>query len=205
MIGYARVSTEDQSLDMQMHALKEFGVQENDIYTDVQSGSWSKKRSGLEQCLHALRPNDVLVVWKIDRLGRSLVELVQVVEKLRHDGIHFASITQPIDTTDAFGRMVFQFFAMLAEFERAMISERTKAGLQEVKRQGKKQIGRKPLDEKSELKIKNLLLETNLTIDQIAKKVGCKKSVIYKKFPGGRSGIRDDVLRQPDTEITPTN
>ena len=133
LIGYARVSKADgsQSLDLQTDALKEAGVAEDQIYTDKASGK-SADRPGLEACLKALREGDVLHVWKLDRLGRSLKNLVTTVHDLADSGIGFRDLTgqgADIDTTSASGKLVFGIFAALAEFERELIRERTMAGL----------------------------------------------------------------------------
>lgn len=125
-IGYARVSTDDQNLDLQRDALRLWGVQS--IYEEMASGK-SAGRPELNQCLRALRAGDTLVVWRLDRLGRSLPDLVRIVEELEGKGVSFESITEKIETTSAAGKLVFHVFAALAEFERSLIRERTQAGL----------------------------------------------------------------------------
>lgn len=140
-IGYARVSKSDgsQSLDLQRDALKKAGVTKKNIYHDTASGK-KDDRPGLEVCLKALRKGDVLVVWKLDRLGRNLRHLVNTVHDLADRGIGFKVITGQganIDTTTASGKMVFGIFASLAEFEREMIRERTKAGLASARVRGR--------------------------------------------------------------------
>lgn len=145
LIGYARVSTADQSTDLQKDALMAAGVDERNIYIDKASGK-RDDRSGLEACLKALREGDSLVVWRLDRLGRSLKHLVATVQDLVERGIGFRVLTGQganIDTATASGKLVFGIFAALAEFERELIVERTKAGLAAAKARGRKG-GRKP-------------------------------------------------------------
>ena len=145
LIGYARVSTADQSTDLQKDALMAAGVDERNIYIDKASGK-RDDRPGLEACLKALREGDSLVVWRLDRLGRSLKHLVATVQDLVERGVGFRVLTGQganIDTATASGKLVFGIFAALAEFERERIVERTKAGLAAAKARGRKG-GRKP-------------------------------------------------------------
>jgi DNA invertase Pin-like site-specific DNA recombinase len=139
LIGYMRVSTVDQSTDLQRDALMAAGIDERDIYVDKISGK-AAERPGLDACLKALRPGDTLLVWKLDRLGRSLKHLVATVQGLEERGVGFKVLTgqgADIDTTTASGKLVFGIFAALAEFERALISERTRAGLTAAKARGR--------------------------------------------------------------------
>ena len=143
-LGYARVSTDDQNLSFQIDALLRFGVQPNDIYTDKISGA-KADRPGLEKCMSSLRPGDTLVVWRLDRLGRSMRHLVTLVEDLRENTIGFKSISDgAIDTTTASGELIFNIFSALAQFERRLIQVRTKAGLAAARARGKVG-GRKPM------------------------------------------------------------
>jgi DNA invertase Pin-like site-specific DNA recombinase len=125
-IGYARVSTQEQTLDLQKDALTKAGCEE--IYTDTMSGA-KAERPGLQETLSFIRPGDVLVVWKLDRLGRSLKNLIEVVTDLETRGVGFRSVTESIDTTTSGGKLIFHIFGALAEFERNLIRERTQAGL----------------------------------------------------------------------------
>jgi hypothetical protein len=127
-IGYARVSTDDQNLDLQRDALQQAGC--STIYEEAASGK-STARPELEQCRKALRAGDTLVVWRLDRLGRSLPDLVQIVADLEQRGVHFESLTEKIETGNAAGKLQFHVFAALAEFERGLIRERTRAGLKQ--------------------------------------------------------------------------
>lgn len=135
IIGYARVSTADQKLDLQEDALKKFFCDK--IYTDKISGAeW--KRDGLTAALGNLKEGDTFVVWKLDRLGRSMVEVIETVRAIQARGVNFISCTESIDTKTAMGRFCFNILAGLAELEREIISERTSAGMQAAIRQGKK-------------------------------------------------------------------
>lgn len=133
LIGYARVSTEDQDLALQIAALKAAGCER--IYEDKKSGK-DMNRPGWRKCRMDLREGDILVVWKLDRLGRSVVDLINTVEDLRGEGIGFICTTQSIDTRNAMGRFIFNVLASMAEMEREMISERTKAGIAIAKESG---------------------------------------------------------------------
>ena len=138
--GYARVSTDDQKADLQIAALKGAGC--DPIFTDTASGA-SSKRPELTRCLEALRAGDTLVVWKLDRLGRSLSHLVTVLSDLQGKGVAFKSLTEAIDTDTPAGRFMGHMLGALAEFERALIIERTQAGLKAAKQRGVK-LGRRP-------------------------------------------------------------
>ena len=140
-IGYARVSTEEQSLDLQVQALEQAGCEK--IYTDHGVSGATHSRQGLDRALAALRAGDKLVVWRLDRLGRSLSHLVQLLEKLGRRKVRFHSVTENIDTTSSGGRLVFHMMAALAEFERSLISERTRAGMAAARAQGR-HMGRQP-------------------------------------------------------------
>src|SRR5687768_6550199 len=135
-IGYARVSKNEQNLDLQRDALLKAGCLENNIYTDKITGL-KQERKGLEQALSHLREGDTFVVWRLDRLGRSLKHLIETITSLQTQGIGFKSLTENIDTSTATGQLVFHIFGALAEFERNLIKERTIAGLDAARgRQG---------------------------------------------------------------------
>ena len=143
LLGYMRVSRTDgkQLLDLQQDALIAAGIEENRIYSDMQSGSRYDNRPGLNNCLKALQPSNTLVVWKLDRLGRSLKDLVNIVEQLNERNIGLKILTgqgAQIDTTTPHGKLVFGIFASLAEFARELIIERTKAGLDAARARGRK-------------------------------------------------------------------
>lgn len=174
-IGYARVSTDDQTLDLQLDALRDC----EEVYQEKASGK-SKDRPELAHCLKALRTGDVLVVWRLDRLGRSLPDLVQIVTLLEERGIGFESLTEKIDTTSAAGKLTFHVFAALAEFERNIIRERTKAGLDAARARGRKG-GRKPaLNDKQVREIRALLADPQIHVSDVAKKFGVSRTTLYK-------------------------
>ncbi|CAG2162064.1 unnamed protein product [Oppiella nova] len=138
-VGYARVSTDCQKMDLQFDALKQAGCDR--IFTDHGISGASNERPGLQQAMDILQPGDTLIVWRLDRLGRSLVQLVEHVSSLGNQGIEFKSLTESIDTASPGGKLLFHMIAALAEFERSLISERTKAGMAAAKLRGK-HIGR---------------------------------------------------------------
>src|SRR5512144_1567373 len=134
LVGYARVSTQDQTLDLQKDALEKIGCTR--IYTDTASGA-KAERKGLEEALSYVREGDILVVWRLDRLGRSLKHLIETITELNKRGIGFKSITENSDTTTSGGKLVFHIFGALAEFERDIIKERTQAGLRAARARGR--------------------------------------------------------------------
>jgi DNA invertase Pin-like site-specific DNA recombinase len=140
LIGYARVSTQDQTLHLQQDALQKAGC--NRIFTDTASGV-KAERKGLEQAFTYVRKGDTLVVWRLDRLGRSLPHLITTITDLEERGIGFKSLTENIDTTTSGGKLIFHIFGALAEFERNLIRERTQAGLTAARARGKKAADQK--------------------------------------------------------------
>ena len=140
-IGYARVSTDEQNLDLQLDALKAAGCEK--IFQDQGVSGATIERDGLSQAILACGAGDTLVVWKLDRLGRSLGFLCELIERFGNQGAGFQSLTDGIDTTTSGGKLVFHIMGALAEFERSLISERTKAGMQAAKKRGKR-LGRPP-------------------------------------------------------------
>ena len=134
-IGYARVSTSEQDTQLQLDALHGVGCKR--IYEEKQSGA-KTDRPELQQCLKSLREGDVLIVWKLDRLGRSLQHLIEVISDLESRKVGFQSVTENIDTTNSTGKLIFHIFGSLAEFERGLIRERVKAGLAAAKKKGVK-------------------------------------------------------------------
>ncbi|MCS8412198.1 recombinase family protein [Pseudomonas aeruginosa] len=168
LVGYARVSTDDQSLELQTLALKEIGCEV--IYSDQGISGADFSRPGLDQALRDLHSGDKLVVWRLDRLGRSLVHLVALLERLGKRNIKFQSITECIDTTSPGGRLIFHVMAALAEFERSLISERTKAGINAARRTGKR-IGRPPrLSLEEILEAKSLIDNNHIIKKQLAER-----------------------------------
>src|SRR5262245_5306690 len=137
LVGYARVSTDDQDLTLQFDSLIGLGVSRDEIFSDKVSGA-KTKRPGLDACLGYLQQGDTLVVWRLDRLGRSMHHLVELIEDLRNRGIGFRSVSDGfIDTTSASGELIFHIFSALAQFERRLIQERTRAGLASARAHGR--------------------------------------------------------------------
>ena len=180
-IGYARVSTDDQNLDLQRDALTRSGC--DTIYEETASGK-SSSRIELEHCRKALRSGDTLVVWRLDRLGRSLSDLVKIIGDLERDGITFESLSEKIDTGSATGGLMFHVFAALAEFERNVIRERTQAGLAAARARGRAG-GRKPkIGDKERREIQALYDAKTVPVTDIAKRYGVSRTTLYKHLDG---------------------
>lgn len=177
IIGYARVSTSDQDTALQIDALKKSGCEK--VYQEKVSGA-SKERPELIKCLDALRAGDTLTVWRLDRLGRSLKELVSIIAELDQKQTGFKSITEFIDTTTPTGKLQFHVFAALAEFERSLIQERTKAGLAAARARGRKGGRPNKLDEKAIKHARAMLLDPEITKTEVAKKLGVTRSTLNK-------------------------
>ena len=167
-IGYARVSTDDQTLDLQRDAMKRAKCRE--VYEEHASGK-NTVRPQLEACLKSLREGDTLVVWRLDRLGRSLADLVRTISECEQRKIQFESLTERIETKSPAGRLVFPVFAALAEFERNLIRERTLAGLRAARARGRKGGRPAKLNLKA-LKTVRALLKTDLPVTEIAARFG---------------------------------
>jgi DNA invertase Pin-like site-specific DNA recombinase len=179
VVGYARVSTIDQNLDLQIDDLQKAGCDQ--IFQEKISGS-TKDRPELEMCLADLKSGDTLMVWRIDRLGRSMIHLVSVINDLRERQIHFKSIQDgAIDTTSASGELVFNIFASMAQFERRLIQERTQAGLAAARARGKfggrKEI--KPNDPRV-ITAKTLHADKTMSIQAICKILNISKASLYR-------------------------
>ncbi len=178
LIGYARISTKKQNSQMQEDALNKAGCSR--IFTDAASGSIAD-RLGLKQCLDYIRENDTLVVWKSDRLGRSTVDLLQIVDDLGKRNIGFRSLTEDLfDTTTSNGKLVFGIFALLAEHERERIRERTRTGLAAARARGR--LGGRPqslVGEKKSLALK-ALQDRNTNIRDLAKGLGVGEATLYR-------------------------
>lgn len=177
LIGYARVSTEEQNLDLQTDALKQAGCEK--VFADKVSGVKSE-RKGLNHTLEMLRPGDVLMVWRLDRLGRSLKHLIELVTELEQKEIGFCSLTENIDSTTPGGKLVFHLFGALAEFERNLIRERTKAGLAAARARGRKGGRVEVMDEKKIRQAQALMTDPNNTITDICKTLGIGRTSFYK-------------------------
>lgn len=176
-IGYARVSTEEQNLRMQLDALRAAGCVR--IYRDEGVSAVARERPGLSRALRRLKPNDVLVVWKLDRLGRSLVHLIEVIRSLRDGGIGFQSLQEQIDTTSAGGRFYFHMLAALAEFERELIVERTRAGIIAARRRGVR-IGRPPKLTTAQIDKARMQAAAGMSPDMLAHRLNVSKRTLMR-------------------------
>jgi len=175
-IGYARVSTADQNLDLQKDALAKAGCEK--IIEDTASGG-KQQRSGLERARELLRQGDVLVVWRLDRFGRSLKHLIELMSELERQGIGFQSVQEAIDTTTPGGKLVFHVFGALAEFERNLIRERTHAGLAAARARGRTGGRPKSLDARQKALAVDLYRQRNHSVAEICRTVGISKPTLY--------------------------
>ena len=192
-IGYARVSTTDQHLYMQEDALKSAGCEQ--IYHDIASGA-KTERPGLEDALAYAREGDILVVWKLDRLGRSVQHLIQTIAELNDKGIGFKSLLENIDTTTSGGKLIFHIFSALAEFERGLIQERTKAGLKAARARGR-MGGRPPLlDRRQIIRMIEMYDDQKNTVAEICKIYSISRPSFYnylrkKRAEDSKNGVRE--------------
>src|SRR3954453_9962793 len=179
LIGYARVSTDDQRLDLQLDALAQVGVSSQHVYTDKASGSRSD-RPGLAAAIKATRAGDTLVVWRLDRLARSTAELLKISDQLRDRDVSLRSLNEALDTSTASGKLIFTVFAAMAEFERNVIRERTMAGLRSAKEKGRRG-GRKPKLTSAKLRMARTLLgDPMTTMEQVAEQMGVHRTTLYR-------------------------
>lgn len=179
LIGYARVSTNDQNLDLQVDALTLAGCDR--IFSDTMSGA-KDTRPGLGQALSHLRQGDTLIVWRLDRLGRSLNHLVSTVDNLSSQNILFKSLVEGIDTSTSIGKLHLGIFAALAEFERNLIRERTLAGLAAAKSRGR--VGGRPKKQKDSVlvSVRHIATESNASITEVCADMGISKSTYYRRL-----------------------
>ena len=181
LLGYARVSTDDQNLRLQIDALTKQGIPTTAIFMDKVSGA-KTERPGLTKCLAALQGGDILVVWRLDRLGRSMRHLITLVEDLRSRGVAFRSLNEgAIDTTCASGELIFNIFSALAQFERRLIQELTKAGLAAARARGRN--GERPKIDTSDAKVvmaKKLHADKSLELDDICGTLRISRSTFYR-------------------------
>jgi DNA invertase Pin-like site-specific DNA recombinase len=188
-IGYARVSREDQNLDLQIDAILKRGVDEKQIFKEKVSGV-SKKRPQFELCLKRLRRGDTLVVWKLDRLGRSLTALCELSKSFDNRGIMLVSITEGIDTTTAMGKLFFHFMAAIAQFERDLIGERTKAGIEAAKNRGTWRSRPVTFEKKDyDAALEAYRDDNGLSIKEIARRSGLKMSTVTKHIEKIKAGV----------------
>ncbi len=186
LVGYARVSTRDQNYELQLDALEAAGCKK--IFEEKLSAA-NRDRPQLQAALDYVRAGDTLVVWKLDRLARSLKQLIETVEMLSEREIGFRSLTENIDTTSSGGRLIFHVFGALAEFERSIIRERTTAGLAAARARGR--VGGRPrsLDDRDIDIAKALLRDGKMTVAEIAERLDVAASTLYKHLPRPRSTI----------------
>jgi DNA invertase Pin-like site-specific DNA recombinase len=184
LVGYARVSTQEQDLTLQLDALRSAGCEK--VFEEKASGA-QRERPALQTALEYMRRGDTLVVWKLDRLARSLKQLIETVEDFGSQGIGFRSLTEAIDTTTSGGKLVFHIFAALAEFERGVIRERTLAGLQAARARGR--LGGRPpaLSPKDVAAAKALLRDPEITVAEVARRLGVVPSTLYRHLPRART------------------
>ena len=192
-IGYARVSTKDQNLSLQIDALKNAGCEK--IFQEKKSGA-KRNRPELEKLLEQIRPNDVVVIWKLDRLARSTKDLINLVNEIQDKGAGLISLNDNIDTSSPQGKLIFHVFASLAEFERDVISERTKTGLTAARARGRVGGRKKGLSKQAEDKAviaDSLYKEGQLSIMDICNELQISKPTLYKylRHRGARIGSQD--------------
>ena len=179
-IGYARISTADQNLDLQTDALKAAGCEK--FFQDIASGAKDERR-GLANAVEFARAGDVLIVWKLDRLGRSLKHLIETVNQLHAKGVGFASVQESIDTTTSGGKLIFHVFGALAEFERELIRERTNAGLKAARARGRTGGRKQKLTPKQIEMARAMVSDPNISINEICKMLGISKPTLYRYVP----------------------
>ncbi|QKJ22308.1 recombinase family protein [Poseidonibacter lekithochrous] len=189
LIGYVRVSTEDQSLNLQKDALIKYGIDSRNIFEDKVSGL-KEKKVGLEKALMYLNEGDTLVVWKLDRLGRSLAHLINTINLLKERNISFISITEGMDTTTASGELFFHIFGALAQFERSLIQERVNSGLDAARKRGN--IGGRP----------RAISDEKLQVIKEALDNGMSKAAACRTFDVKRSTLIDSLSRLDNKSST---
>lgn len=194
LIGYARVSTAEQDTALQTDALRKAGCER--IFDDTVSGA-KADRPGLTAALAFLRDGDVLVVWRLDRLGRSLPHLIEVVSALEARGIGFRSLTEAIDTTTPGGRLIFHVFGALGQFERDLIRDRTRAGLAAAAARGRKG-GRKPVVTEDKLKRAREYLANGLNVREAAARIKVSKTALYAALKASQPDIHDKAEKADD-------
>lgn len=187
-VGYARVSTRDQNPTLQREALAAAGCER--IFEEAASGA-QRDRPQLMAALDYLRPGDTLTVWKLDRLARSLKQLIETVEELERRNVGFRSLTEAIDTTTPGGRLVFQIFGALAEFERGLIRERTRAGLESARAKGRLSGRPRTLTTKDIEAAKALLAGTDLSVEEVARRIGTSPATLYRYIPAARASVAE--------------
>lgn len=186
LVGYARVSTQDQKPALQLDALKAAGCEK--VFREKASGA-QRDRPQLAAAVDYMREGDTLVVWKLDRLARSMKQLIETVEGLEDQGIGFRSLTEAIDTTTPGGKLVFHVFGALAEFERSIIRERTRAGLDAAKARGRTGGRPKKLTDADLKAARAMLSDEDFTVNEVAKRIGISPATLYRYLPAPRATI----------------
>src|SRR4051794_22359771 len=192
LIGYARISTLDQTLALQQDALTAAGCEQ--LYTDTVSGSVTE-RPGLTQALSHLRSGDTLMVWRLDRLGRSLGHLIETIRGLESRGVDFKSLQEQLDTGTSGGKLIFYVFGALAEFERDLIRERTHAGLQAARARGRKGGRPRSLDATKLAQARSLHRDPANTIAAICATLGISRATFYRHLASSAEGVGVDGHR----------
>jgi DNA invertase Pin-like site-specific DNA recombinase len=177
-IGYARVSTHDQNIDLQRRALE--NARCDRVFEDQVSGV-APRRAGLDRLLASITKGDILIVWRLDRLGRSLPHLIEIIQRLSRDGVEFKSLSENIDTTTAGGRLLFHMMGALAEFERSLIQERTRAGLSAARQRGV-HVGRRPALSVGQIEHAKLLIQNGENPTIVARSFGVGRSTLYRSL-----------------------
>jgi len=188
LVGYARVSTQDQKPELQLDALQAAGCEK--VFVEKASGA-QRERPELKAALDYVRDGDTLVVWKLDRLARSMKQLIETVEGLEEKGIGFRSLTEAIDTTTAGGKLVFHVFGALAEFERSIIRERTRAGLDAARARGRKGGRPTKLKEKDLKAARAMLADKSITVEEIARQLRVSPATLYRHLPAARAQVAE--------------
>src|SRR5215217_4171654 len=189
LIGYARVSTEDQNLNLQRDALREAGCKK--LFEEKESGRAGTKRPSLEAAIGYLRPDDQLVVWKVDRLGRSLREMIDTAHRLQQQGVRLRSLTEQVDTETPTGRLMFNFLGTIAEYFLDLNRERTIEGLKAALARGRKGGRRRKLSEADQAVARAMLRDPAIPVAAIAQRLGVSRATFYAYFPAARSRNRD--------------
>ena len=190
LIGYARVSTQDQNLDLQRDALARAGC--GRIFEEKKSGKAGTKRPALEAALAYLRPEDFLIVWKLDRLGRSLVEMMRTIDDLRRDGVKFQSLTEQFDSETAHGRFALQVHGAMAEYFLGLNRERTMEGLKAALARGRKGGRPSKLSEDDKEAARAMLAAGTISVADIANRLGVSRQTFYSHFPQARAMCRSN-------------
>jgi len=185
LIGYARVSTDDQNLDLQRDALTRAGC--GKLFEEKESGRAGTKRPAFEAALAFLRPEDQLVVWKVDRLGRSLREMLDTAHALQQRGVKLRSLTENVDTETPTGRLMFNFLSTIAEYFLDLNRERTMEGLRAALARGRKGGRRQKLSDADQAAARAMLANPTIPVAEIAKRVGVSRTTFYAYFPAARA------------------